>query len=242
MITNIQPKKVYECDFTSNFVYPDCTYVSYKGKNFIYVEEVTPETRRLVIRNRVSEVKNPRRSTVDDLIIQLGNCLFPISFLLDADGNVLEIENFEEVRNRRVTKSKELASQYPTTEFKKYLEISMMNFEDEPTLRKKLSYDTFLQVIVPALHRSPFFRFHIENFPRKMIRTSFHLKEEKVEPDHVVYHVAPMFPSFDGGREEGEAELYEKDGLFYGFKGMFSVIDSEGNRTQKGIVIQMKEE
>lgn len=237
-----EPKK-YRCTLSSNFIYPDGIYLTYKGENLFYREEVDESFSRFVIQNRVSQVKNPRNSTVDEQIIQLGNCLFPISFLVDNNGNVQQIENFDEILARRVAKSKELATQYPTIEFKKYLEISMMNFQDEPTLRSKLKYDVFLQTILPLLYRKKEFMIQIDNFPKKMKRTSFMLTDEGNEADseNVSYKVSSVFPSMNGEEEYGEAESFEKEGSFYGFKGLFTSIDKEGMRTQRSLILQMEE-
>ncbi len=241
MVENIQQHKVYCCSVTSNFVYPDGTYLSYKGMNHFYYEEADAGAYRIVIRNRTSEVRNPRNSVADDPIIQLGNCLFPVSFLLDETGEVKMVENFDEVWARRTAKSEELAKQYPTIEFKKYLDISMMNFRDEASLRKKLMSDTFVQVIIPLLHGNPNFMLHFDNFPKKMSRTSYQLKKEEEEADHVIYKVDSLFPSLDGGYEKGEAEMFAKDGFFNGFKGVFSVVDKDGLKTQRGLIFQMEE-
>ena len=243
MIELIQPSKVYHCIVSSNFVYFDGIYLSYKGENQFYFEEVDASLTRFVIRNRVSYVKNPRKSTVDNQIIQLGNSLFPISFHVDNSGMVQQIENFEEIQARRIAKSKELAAKYPTIEFKKYLEISMMNFQDEPTLRDKLKYDVFLQTILPLLYKKKEFMIQIDNFPKKMKRTSFMLTEEENESDNdnVSYKVSSVFPSMDGEEEYGEAESFEKEGSFYGFKGLFTSIDKEGMRTQRSLILQMEE-
>lgn len=235
-----EPKK-YRCTLSSNFIYPDGIYLTYKGENLFYREEVDESFSRFVIQNRVSQVKNPRNSTVDEQIIQLGNCLFPISFLVDNNGNVQQIENFDEILARRVAKSKELATQYPTIEFKKYLEISMMNFQDEPTLRSKLKYDVFLQTILAMLYRKNEFVLHLENFPKKMKRTSFLLSAERGETDNVIYEVSSAFPSMNGEEEFGEAESFEKEGSFYGFKGLFTSNDKEGMRTQRSLILQMED-
>lgn len=130
------------------------------------------------------------RKTMDSLMMELGNSIYPMQLNVSSEGKILSVFNFDEIRERWYENSSELLEDNYTPEFRKYIEISRKNFSDEEKFREILFRDTFVQLFFQE-YDTKILELTCENFPKQSKKTTFYAK--KTSPDNYNYKLFPAF-------------------------------------------------
>lgn len=209
----IQSGEVYRCHLKVTNVFPDYTFSTYEGETNISIF-TDDENYHLLLSSRTSSVYNPKESTADQILIELGECMFPISLKIDNHGKLLEVENFEEIKKRRIHKSEEIAKVYPIAELKKYLKISMLNLRNEECFRKKFESNLFLQILTNSLFPKKSFIIRFDNFPTTNKCNYFLCKAIDSDLKSVKYNVTTLTPFDNGDVLEGDVCILLENSTF----------------------------
>lgn len=236
----LQLEERYRCNLNMMNVFPDYTFSTYEGETYISSNALDDGNFRLVLLSRKSIVDNPKESTVDPLLIELGECMFPISLKVDNYGNLLEVENYEEIKNRRVQKLEEMRKAYPITEFIKYLEISMNNLRNEECFRKKLESNLFIQILTNSLFPKKTFVVRLDNFPTIGKSSFFSCKAEENDLTSVKYNATSLIPSTNDDVLEGDINILLENEIFKETKAKLNFTKEDGDTIRCEICLSME--
>ncbi|MCL1932781.1 MAG: hypothetical protein FWF53_03065 [Candidatus Azobacteroides sp.] len=180
------------------------------------------------------------QKVVDNLMTQLGNCLYPIELHVSATGELLSIPNFGQIRGRWLETARELLKRNRTQEFKNYLEAAKTNLFDERRFLKSLAKDTFIQMYFKDY---PANKAELEfvNFPYQNKKTSFYAR--KIPTASRAYALLPTFREPKVQETEGKLVLWKNNecGEPFKIKANIRLLTSESELYQKDILIEADE-
>jgi len=152
-------------------------------------------------RSDVSLNSERPQKVMDNLMVLLGNCLYPMELYVSASGELLSVTNFEQIREVWLETSKELLKQNRTQEFEKYLEAAKKNLSDERSFLKALSRDSFIQLYFKD-YTTNSEELEFVNFPFQNRKTNYYVR--KVTGISNAYTLSPAFMETDVQQSEGE--------------------------------------
>jgi hypothetical protein len=126
------------------------------------------------------------QQVMDNLMLELGNALYPIELNTDLKGEIRSIGNFSEIRERWIKKSRDLYKRNKTQAFRNYLEMSQNNLTHESRFKEVLLRDSFIQLFFLNYGNNTL-RFDFVNFPVRSRKLSLHALKE---PDYYSLHPA----------------------------------------------------
>lgn len=151
---------------------PDYTQFEYSTKLFLSAKK-NKQDFLFTLEQRIDTMLNrqPPRKIMDKLMLELGNSLYPIELNVNPKGSVISINNFKEIKERWIKKSKELYNKNKTQAFSNYLQMSAENIVNETMFIKSLFKDTFIQMYFLNFG-SKIIEFEFANFPMQSRKAS----------------------------------------------------------------------
>lgn len=176
-------------------IMPDKVLTCYTGKTLMELIETKSGMYKCSLEKRCDvQIEQVKPLLANRLLIELGESLYPIELNITLDGKIDSITNFEEVKERRTKKAKELLSTFPTIPFRRYIEMSQGYLEEEEVFRGVLVRDSFIQLFFSCASESPFC-YTCDNFPRKGEKNSFYCEIDKKDIGTCLYIAQPAFPT-----------------------------------------------
>jgi len=178
---------------------------------------------------------------MDDLMIQLGNCLYPIELTASAAGELLSVPNLWQIRERWLKTANGLLKRHRTQAFKNYLEAAQKNLSNEKLFLSALNKDSFIHLFFKN-YASNSVELEFVNFPYQNRKTNFYvIKKPTVSGTYV------LVPSFreDKVNESGGKLVWWKNkdsGESFKIKADIYLDTSESQLYQKKILIEADEE
>lgn len=109
---------------------------------------------------------------MDQLMIEMGDTLYPLCLYVNHNGEILKVSCFEEVRDRWIKKTGELMQKHDTAPFKKYVQTAQRNMKTEEAFRKALTKNSFFKFyFLPD--RAESFMHEVHHFPGRSDMTLF---------------------------------------------------------------------
>ncbi|GHV29672.1 hypothetical protein FACS1894177_00930 [Bacteroidia bacterium] len=130
------------------------------------------------------------QKVVDNLMAQLGNCLYPIELYVNANGELLSVPNFEQIKEIWFKTATELLKQNKTQAFRNYLEAAKENLSDEKSFLKSLNKDSFIHLFFKD-YASNSVELSFANFPYQNRKSDFHVR--KIPSVRNTYTLFPAF-------------------------------------------------
>ncbi|MDR2145966.1 MAG: hypothetical protein LBE91_05870 [Tannerella sp.] len=194
-------------------IFPDDRTATVMYKQDVLAHKVKKTYRFELLQRHGMQIDGESPGDISEIIMmELGDSLYPLVLNVEEDGEILSIENFDEVRTRRSNKEKELNSKYQSFEFEQYLKAAKDNMKDEKTLRMGLGRDAFIQFYFRDTDRSDWY-FHIFDFPFPDIQLMYYALRKKkpiLHKDSIPvrmpednYEIHPAFQLTDVLRNEG---------------------------------------
>lgn len=172
---------------------------------------------------------------MDYLMMELGNSLYPVSFIVTENGNC-KVVDFEQTLARWEQCSSKLLKEHSTIEFKNYVEFSRTNLTEEGLIQIFLR-NTFCHLFFADINSD---RVNIEccNFPRLGHKTmycslnnrKFIHKEDKI---HYDFDLAFDYPNVNGNGFLDYTLFPQGD--IQSIKGEFNYVD-EDDRCHKKLI------
>ena len=187
---------------------PDYTEQKYESKIVVKAQRdkenylFTLEERFEVLLNH----EKPQKG-MDDLMIRLGNCLYPIELYVSAKGELHSVPNFGQIKETWLKTANELLKQNKTQAFRNYLYAAKVNLSDETTFLKALNKDSFIHLFFKD-YASNSVELAFVNFPYQNRKTDFYVR--KIPVDSRTYRLFPAFKEANV-RETGGKLVYIKN-------------------------------
>lgn len=96
---------------------PDKRVTSYVGKTLLEVKENATGKYKCLLTRYDVDVEQVSPPIANRSMIELGESLYPIELDITSEGKLHCITNFEEIKERRTDKAKELLSRFPSSSF-----------------------------------------------------------------------------------------------------------------------------
>ena len=123
----------------------------------------------------------------DTYMVQLGACLYPINLCVSPDGEILNLLNFSEIRERWNQTCTKLLHAHYSIRLKRYINASRTNFQTEKDFIKALQRDTFIRLYfqsqAAAARSSDFTCYYFPQQDIQSIRGIFQGKEIVIQAD-----------------------------------------------------------
>ena len=176
---------------------PDKRVTSYVGKTLLEVKENATGKYKCLLTRYDVDVEQVSPPIANRSMIELGESLYPIELDITSEGKLHCITNFEEIKERRTDKAKELLSRFPSSSFRKYIEMSQGNLTEEKTLRKALLKDSFIQLFFSCTSGFSFC-YTCDNFPQSGKICNYFCEIKKKDAGSTLYVARPAFsyPSY----------------------------------------------
>jgi len=222
--------------------YPDYRHTRYQCREHLvarYNKETDLYSFRLEGREGVLINQETPSEVMDLLMIEAGNLLYPLSLAVSLKGDILHVENFEEVQASWLTKAQQLAGEHPTHHFRRYLEIASRNMKTEDKLREALLRNSFVSLVVKPLDTAGFM-FSFNDFPSKGMIATYHCSESRTNKtngivmEYTAILVAPMDYEGDGYIRYTFSEYNDIEEV----DARFDLMDTEGQKSVKYISIR----
>lgn len=190
-------------------LFPDNTERCYCSKVDVHHKKRNKTEWGIILKRKYDTRINGNTLTniVDKLMKELGESLYPISLKLLEDNNYTIVNN-DEIAERWLRKSEHLLEEYPTIEFKNYVEMAISNLRPI-YLEKMLVRDTFFQLYL-ANTNLDLFSVDCFNFPTNGKKIMFYAKciFNKSNLENKRNYL--LFPSFSSSnvKETGGSLLY----------------------------------
>lgn len=195
--------------------------------------ELTLEKRfDTLIDNKIPE------QVMDNLMLDLGNVLYPIEMKVDFTGKICEVINFHEIKERWYRHSEELLNKNYTIEFQKYLEFSKYNFKNESCFIVAILRDTLLEALLLPLG-SEYIETNCVNFPFFSKKITY-VGVRNVE-NGCAYQLLPAFKEESLEAVKGDLEYKKnKDGVIEYMKILYNSMDKNSQSYKKYIEIRLE--
>ena len=187
----------YDLDIV--LIYPDFMRERYHCREHVivhYSREQNTFSFDMIDRRDIQINGKAPEETVDQMMIELGDALYPFSLQISPDGEILKVYSFEEIRGRWFKKAKELLNKNRISPFKKYLQISQRNMKTEETFRKTLMKNSFFKFyFLPGNAES--FLHEVHHFPQRSDTTLFLFETSKsgmAESENQSFTAQTIFP------------------------------------------------
>lgn len=113
----------------------------------------------------VSNGDNNPPGLVDELMIKLGDSLFPAVLRVSNTAEILGIENFNEINGRWEKTCKEILERAYSVPAANYIELAKKNMRDEKVFLEAFGNQTFIQLLF-RVKSHDFFWFTVRNLSR----------------------------------------------------------------------------
>ena len=175
---------------------------------------------------------------MDNLMLDLGNVLYPIEMKVDFAGRICKIVNFYEIKERWYRHSEELLNKNYTIQFQKYLEFSKYNFKNESCFIIAILRDTLLETLLLPFG-SEYIETNCVNFPflsRKITNMGVRDMENNCK-----YQLFPAFKEEYLEAVKGNLE-YKKngEGIIEYVKILYNFMDKNSQSYRKYIEIRLE--
>lgn len=121
---------------------------------------------------------------MDKIILEIGNAIYPISLLVNQQMRIIDVVNYEDIKQKWINNAKEKLDRYPSSEIKRYLSASYKNIKNKNTFINCLYKDSFLNLyfrnIFEPTIKNEVHSIVWHNFPKKQMNQTY------------LYEIAPM--------------------------------------------------
>jgi len=198
-------------------ILPDDRFHSYGAKIDVIAhrEHAGHYSFALVRRHDVRIDEKEPENASDMVVKEIGDCLYPIKLSVISTGKIIQIDNFEEIKERWQEKHTELLKMYSSFELEQYIKASEKNMKDKQSLLSVLKRDAFIQFyFLPVEDETITFNLH--NFPVHGLNMMYYaIKDFKYSASNQeAYSVVPA-AIMDGDKTNGTLLCqYSRNGDF----------------------------
>ena len=192
----------YDVDITLK--YPDYRHTYYHCREHLIARYNKAEDRyNITLEERDNILLNNEypKEIMDILMIEIGNSIYPIEIEATSEWEVLKIKNYKEIKQQWIDKTQELLKKYETLPFKRYVEITSRNINNESKFRETLEKNTFMKLVLKPLNAESF-KFSFDDFPQKGTTVLYECKKQYSKDSGIVTEYVPELVSptdFKGG-------------------------------------------
>lgn len=157
----------YEVDIILE--YPDYRHTTYHCREHLiarYNKEKDIYSFRIDGRENILINNESPVEVMDMLMVEIGNYLYPVCFEVSSRGEILQVENYEEIKRNWFRKVQKLLDNHYTPHFRQYLKIASRNLKNELKLREALVRNSFVKLVLKPLDDISF-SFSFKGFPLK---------------------------------------------------------------------------
>ena len=175
--------------------FPDDTVTTFGYKLDILAHRIKKADKTFyryqLLRRYETQINGEPSENISDVITTgTGDSLYPLVLLTEENGEIQSVENFADVKARRLAERKDPDSKYPGFEPEPYFNITEENMKDEKTLLTRLWCDAFIQFYFRDTDKSDW-SFRICDFPDSgNLMIYYALRKEK--PVYVYYDGTPV--------------------------------------------------
>ena len=224
---------------------PDFTQTHYHCREHVTARYEKEKDQYIFLLEERSDIlldNEPPKELMDNLMINLGNAIYPLSLSVSPECGIQKVENFKSVKEQWEKKTEALLKEQYTQPLERYIQIASRNLKQESALRKSLAKNTFFQLFFLSF-QTEVFTFEFENFPERSDLVVFRceFEQEAQFVDGIRYYKASiMYPATYQG--EGYVRYnHAEAGDLLEIEAQFILTDSEENVSEKKIQIQTSE-
>ena len=150
--------------------------------------------------NLLLDGKDPGQS-VDIIMKRLGDSLYPITFKVSGAGNIIGLENSEDIQSRWLAQSEQILDKVNHAPvIKRYIDASWLNVKEKLKLQNAILKDSFIRLYLTAYGKK--IGFVAYNFPEQGDSSGFNLRMVGYEGDRVLLSDTQQESKFSYNRSE----------------------------------------
>ncbi|GHT24849.1 hypothetical protein AGMMS4957_18590 [Bacteroidia bacterium] len=128
---------------------PDGQISSYSSRIALNAEYQHKENSFLFVMEGKTDIRldgEVPQKPIDTYREQLGTCLYPMNLCVSPDGEIINVLNFNEIRERWKQTSMKLLHTYYSAPLESYIDAARKNFQTEKDFVEALQRDTFIRL------------------------------------------------------------------------------------------------